>query len=89
MGMQTELREIFSFVYKADLSNDLTEHEFDHVFIGHSDAEPVPDPEEVHDWKYVEQEELMRAFRDHAEVYTPWFKICAERAFSFNSKDKV
>ena len=35
MGMQCELNAIFSFVYKAEFENGLTEHEFDHVFIGH------------------------------------------------------
>lgn len=87
MGMQAELQEIFSFVYKAELSNDLIEHELDHVFIGHSDIVPIPDPEEVHDWKYIEQEELMREFRDRPELYTPWFKICAKRVFSIYLKD--
>ena len=34
MGFKTNLKEIFSFVYKAPFDNGLTEHELDHVMIG-------------------------------------------------------
>ena len=33
MGMQCDLTPIFSFVYKANFENGLTEHEFDHVLL--------------------------------------------------------
>ena len=36
MGIETPLYETFSFIYKAELDNNLTEHEFDHVFFGES-----------------------------------------------------
>ncbi len=89
MGMSTELTEIFSFVYQAELANGLTEHEYDHVFIGYSDLPPVPDKEEVHDWKYVEQAEVLRAFTENPDLYTPWFKLCARRVFSIYSSRKA
>ena len=41
MGMECELKEAFSFIYKADVMQGLTEHEFDHVFIGTTDATPI------------------------------------------------
>lgn len=41
MGMICPLEEKFSFIYKADVSQGLIEHEFDHVLIGHSDEKPV------------------------------------------------
>ena len=31
MGIDTSLRKVHDFIYKAELDNDLTEHEFDHV----------------------------------------------------------
>lgn len=37
MGLACELSEVFSFIYKAHLGNNLTEHEFDHVFVGTND----------------------------------------------------
>ncbi|MEG1198654.1 MAG: isopentenyl-diphosphate Delta-isomerase, partial [Algoriella sp.] len=34
MGFDCDLEFKFSFIYKAHLDNNLTEHELDHVFIG-------------------------------------------------------
>ena len=47
LGFGTELRFAFSFTYKAAFDNGLTEHEFDHVFVGHFDGPLRPDPKEV------------------------------------------
>src|SRR6266567_2545019 len=48
LGFDTPLKETFSFVYKAtDRKSGLTEHEFDHVFVGQYDRDPKPNPEEV------------------------------------------
>ena len=41
MGFTTELKEIISFIYKAPFDNGLTEHEFDHVLIGHYEDSPI------------------------------------------------
>ena len=36
MGMKCKLELKFNFIYKAQLDNNLYEHEFDHVFFGFS-----------------------------------------------------
>ena len=41
MGIETLLTEIFSFTYKANMENGLTEHELDHVFVGITDRKSV------------------------------------------------
>lgn len=40
MGMEADLRFMTSFQYRSEFENGLTEHEFDHVFIG-SDRKSV------------------------------------------------
>src|SRR5258708_39555709 len=35
LGFDVPLEKIFDFVYRSDFDNGLTEHEFDHVFVGH------------------------------------------------------
>lgn len=75
MGFDCEMEEAFSFTYKANVGDGLTEHEFDHVFIGYSDTEPSPDPEEVSEWKYVDFDWLMNDIEENPEDYTVWFKI--------------
>ena len=75
MGFDCELEEAFSFVYKANVGDGLIEHEYDHVFIGYSDTEPVPDPEEVSDWKYVDFNWLVQDIETNPDNYTVWFRI--------------
>ncbi len=76
MGMACEIEEVFSFVYKAKFDNGLTEYEFDHVFIGHSNALPHINKEEVEEFKYVTSEELLHDMLGHPKKYTEWFKLC-------------
>lgn len=74
MGIRCELKEIFSFIYKEDLDNELTEHELDHVFIGVSDTPPQPNPAEVMNYQYISKENLMNELKEAPEKYTVWFR---------------
>ena len=78
-GFDTDLREAFSFIYEAtDPESKLTEHEFDHVFIGKFDGRPKPNPREIDDWKWTTSARLKQDLRSNAKNYTPWFKIAFE-----------
>ncbi|GAL85218.1 hypothetical protein MYP_2447 [Sporocytophaga myxococcoides] len=76
MGFSTNLQKIFSFIYKAELNNGLTEYEYDHVFIGTFDGIPDINPNEVEDWKFVKLEDLKQDIQEYPERYTKWFLIC-------------
>ena len=76
MGMQSDLRFQFSFIYRTTLEHGLTEHEFDHVYFGTSDIAPQPNPLEVKDWKYMSLQDLDREIGLHPEHYSAWLKIC-------------
>ena len=84
MGMQCELKPIFSFVYKAEFENGLTEHEFDHVFFGESNQTPTLNLEEVEDFRYVGMEELQIEINENPAHFTPWFLIALDRVKEFN-----
>lgn len=73
MGIQCELSELFSFTYMEKLNNNLSEYEFDHVFIGFSDSIPVLDSGEVSESKYIGFKELELSFEINPEQYTVWF----------------
>lgn len=75
MGMKADLNFCFSFIYKAPFDNGLTEHEYDHVFKGVTDAIPEPNPEEVADWKYISVEALKMDVKAFPENYTVWFRL--------------
>ena len=74
MGIKCSLKEIFSFVYRANLGN-LIEHEFDHVFVGEFNGNPKPNKKEAEDWKWINPKELKKDFKKNPENYTYWFKI--------------
>lgn len=76
MGMLCDPEFSFSFIYKYQFINGLIEHEFDHVFIGICNEQPVLNEQEVKNWKYVSLDELQSGILNHPENYTPWLKIC-------------
>ncbi len=78
MGFDCDLKELFSFKYKAKVGGGLVEHEYDHVFIGKTDKKPVPNPEEVSDWKYVSLEDVLADIKNNPDNYTEWFKIAVK-----------
>ena len=85
MGFDCELKEIFSFTYRTQFSNNLFEHEYDHVLLGEADGAPTPDPEEVCDWEWRDIEELGKSIKDNPEVYTYWFKACFDKVIPYLS----
>jgi len=76
MGLECALQEAFTFVYRSEYENGLTEHEYDHVFIGYSESMPEPDINEVHCYKYIDLQSLIEDVATNAQNYTTWFRIC-------------
>ena len=76
MGMKAELVPVYQFLYKAEFENGLTEHEYDHVFIGISDDEPNLSPHEVADWKYISIDDLSNDLKSNPELYSVWLSAC-------------
>ncbi|MDO5654888.1 MAG: isopentenyl-diphosphate Delta-isomerase [Flavobacteriaceae bacterium] len=75
MGIACNLEYLFEFIYKADVGEGLTEHELDTVFRGVYNDEPVINPSEVANYKWMDFEELKKDIVENPERYTPWFKI--------------
>jgi isopentenyl-diphosphate delta-isomerase len=75
MGFVTELKEVFSFIYKAPFDNGLTEHELDHVMVGTYNENPEVNLEEVGDFKWITLEDVKTDMKGQPEMYTEWFKI--------------
>lgn len=81
MGFVTELKEIFSFIYKAPFDNGLTEHELDHVMVGYFDGKPVLNPNEVESFKWMTLEDVKSDIEKNPKNYTAWFKIIFEKSY--------
>ena len=76
MGMRCIIKKQFDFIYKAQLDNNLYEHEFDHVFFGFSNEQPQINTEEVEEYTYKTLEDIGNEIKKTPEKYTEWFKIC-------------
>ncbi|TRZ41774.1 isopentenyl-diphosphate Delta-isomerase [Robertkochia solimangrovi] len=86
MGFETELKEVFSFIYKAAFDNGLTEHEFDHVMVGQFNDLPDINPDEVADWKWMTLEDIREDMNFHPENYTAWFRIIFDKFYKYIHK---
>jgi isopentenyl-diphosphate delta-isomerase len=81
MGMDALLIHKTSFVYKTNFDNGLTEHEFDHVFIGNYNANPVLNEDEAEEYKWMSLENIKSDIQRSPENFTSWFKIAMEKIF--------
>ena len=86
MGIKTSLRKVYDFIYKAELDNQLTEHEFDHVFYGVCDNDPILNKDEAEDFKWVDMETLNNDIIKNEDNYTVWFKIAFEYFYNYLKK---
>jgi isopentenyl-diphosphate delta-isomerase len=75
LGFVTSITPAFQFTYRTDFDNGLTEHEYDHVFIGHYNGLIHPNREEVGDYCFKSMEEIRSNLSSHSNKYTEWFKI--------------
>lgn len=75
MGLQCKLKFSHSFIYKSEVENNLIEHEYDHVFIGITNEDPVINPDEVQDFAWVNVNELLDNVKMRPQNYTYWFKL--------------
>ena len=89
MGFETELKELFSFIYKAPFDNGLTEHELDHVMIGYYNDEPNINRDEAESWKWMGVQDVRQDMQDHPELYTVWFRIIFDEFYHYLEDHKL
>lgn len=79
MGMDCPVEKSLEFTYKAELDQGMTEHEYDHLFIGRFNGTPKPNPKEVANYHWLDLKSLDADLESHPEKYTAWFKIIFKR----------
>ena len=75
LGFDTLLTKAFSFTYRADFENGLTENEIDHVFTGVYDGDITPDSDEVKDYTFMAVDEIEASISFQPWRFTSWFLI--------------
>ncbi|MBL4829699.1 MAG: isopentenyl-diphosphate Delta-isomerase [Aliivibrio sp.] len=70
----TQLKVVTSFIYRAELDNDLVEHEFDYVLIGEvTELVLELNPEEVSETRWWSEEEIISQLQFKKTPFTAWF----------------
>jgi isopentenyl-diphosphate delta-isomerase len=82
LGCEPELQKIHSFIYKAALDNNLTEHEFDHVLFGNYEGEMNLNVDEVSEIVYLPIQQIRQEMNEQPDKFTVWFKIIFEEVIS-------
>ena len=75
LGFVTPPEKIFTFTYRAEVENNLVEHEYDHVFAGIYEGAIVPNPEEVAATEYRTMQTISQQLKEMPHVFTSWFRI--------------
>ncbi|AQS93390.1 isopentenyl-diphosphate delta-isomerase [Polaribacter sp. BM10] len=81
MGFVTDIKEVFSFIYKAPFDNGLTEHELDHVMVGKYNDAPNINKEEVEAYKWMLLDDVKKDIEENPTNYTEWFKIIFDNSY--------
>ena len=75
MGFTCELKEIFNLTYKVQFDNNISEHEFDHIFVGSFEGDPQPDESEVEAWRWIHIRDLVDDIAVRPESYSYWLRV--------------
>ncbi|MEN9421865.1 MAG: Isopentenyl-diphosphate Delta-isomerase 2 [Bacteroidota bacterium] len=79
MGMSAPMQTAFSFLYKANLDQGLSEHELDHVVFGYTNQDPIINPEEVQSFQWITIDQLSQQLKNNPQTLTVWFQILLEQ----------
>lgn len=88
MGLQCNLELSHFFVYRTEVENNMIENEFDYVFIGYSNENPIINKDEVQDYKWMELNKVLEDINQNPKIYTYWFKVALNKVI-VNIKNKV
>ena len=75
MGVACALKPVAVFQYRADVGQGLIENEIDHLFVGICDATPVPNPDEVSEWKYMSPDALAESIAQAPGDFSAWLPM--------------
>ena len=83
MGIKANLNEVFSFIYQAEFDNGLFEYEYDHVLFGISNNQPILNPDEAIDYKWIKISDLKAQIEKNPGNFTVWLQIMINNYFKY------
>ncbi|MCR9250249.1 MAG: isopentenyl-diphosphate Delta-isomerase [bacterium] len=79
VGINTDLEEIGTVTYDLDCGNEMRENEFNHLLLGYSDDNPIPNSEEVSQIRYEDIATIKAEIEKDPDQFTSWFKYLLPR----------
>ena len=83
MGIDCELKELYSFTYMNKFNDNLYEYEYDHVIVGRYNGDYTLNKEEACDAKWIGLDELKEDLKKNPRNYSSWFIICAPKVIEY------
>ena len=72
-----KITDLAPYRYRFADTSGIVENEICPIVIGYFDGDPIPDPKEVDDWKWVSWNEFTEEIKKNSSPYSPW---CREEA---------
>lgn len=73
MGLTCKLIKVSTLLYHEPVTDDLIEHEYDHIFAGICDTDPVANPDEALSWQWLALSQILAAINAAPLTFTAWF----------------
>ncbi len=75
LGIDPTLHAVTKLCYRAEVTEGLTEHEYDHIYTGEWGGDVLPAPEEVQNFRWISAEALDAWMESRSADFTAWFPI--------------
>lgn len=70
-----EVKEVAPYRYRFADKNGIVENEVCPILVGYFDGNPMPNPLEIDDWKWMDWKEFLSELdNDTKNIYSPWCK---------------
>ena len=86
MGISCDLQKAFCVCYNVQVSQNLIEHEYDHVFIGTFNGDTIrPNPDEVAAYRWIAKDDLLEEMSYAPQTFTKWFHLALPKVLNLQN----
>ena len=79
MGLTCDLEPHSTLVYREQISPTMTEHEFDHIFVGLCTTDPIANPDEAKAWRWMDIDPFQDELSNKPKTFTVWLRTIVMR----------
>ncbi|MEC9376257.1 MAG: isopentenyl-diphosphate Delta-isomerase [Pseudomonadota bacterium] len=75
LGVKTNLKFLYKFIYRAKYEDVGTEYENCWVYVGNFNGFVDINTDEISDYRFLSPSQLTNDMQANPEIYSPWFKL--------------